>query len=139
MNPIPHQPKQNQPKIRFNLKAKMIALISILIISIFIVFSFFLHTFISNTTEDQVGKRALHVAKTVSTIPELRKTFQSENPAAMIQEIVVPIQEEKEAEFIVIGNTESVRYFHPGRLPPILSNRLPYDFLYNQLFFISRS
>ena len=113
MNPIPHQSKQSQPKIRFNLKAKMIALISILIISIFIVFAFFLHTFISNTTEDQVGKRALHVAKTVATIPELRKAFQSENPAAMIQDIVMPIQEETEAEFIVIGNTESIRYFHP--------------------------
>lgn len=113
MNPIPHQTKQNRPRIRFNLKAKMIMLISILIISIFIVFTFFLHDFISNTTENQVGKRALSVAKTVATIPELREAFQSDNPAAVIQEIVMPIQDVTEAEFIVIGNTESVRYFHP--------------------------
>ncbi|MBN6206615.1 sensor histidine kinase [Ralstonia pickettii] len=113
MKRISQKVQHSQPKIRFNLKVKMIALISILIIGIFIIFAFFLYSFISNTTKDQVGKRALSVAKTVATIPEIKAAFLLEDPAAVIQKIVMPIQEETEAEFIVVGNTESIRYAHP--------------------------
>lgn len=113
MKRISQKVQHSQPKTRFNLKVKMIALISILIIGIFIVFAFFIHSFISNTTKDQVGKRALSVAKTVANIPEIKEAFLLEDPAAVIQKIVKPIQEETEAEFIVVGNTESIRYAHP--------------------------
>ncbi|WP_405098705.1 ATP-binding protein [Oceanobacillus sp. FSL H7-0719] len=102
-----------QTKIKFNLKAKMVSLISTLIIGIFIVFAFFLHSFVSNTTEDQIGRRALSVAESVANIPEVKQAFLLEDPAAVIQNIVMPIQEKIEAEFIVVGNTDSIRYSHP--------------------------
>lgn len=111
-----YQEKQNiRPSIRFKLKAKMIALISILIIGIFIIFALFLQNFIENTMEEQIGKRALSVAASVANIPALKEAFQLENPAAVIQDIVDPIQQETEAEFIVVGNTESIRYSHPNQ------------------------
>lgn len=99
---------------RFNLKAKMIVLISILIIGIISIFGFFLHSFTSSTLEDQIGKRALSVAKSVAHMPAIREAFQQEDPAAIIQEIVLPIQQDVGAEFIVVGNTESIRYSHPN-------------------------
>jgi len=98
----------------FSLKSKMIVLISLLIVGIFILFAGFLHTFISNTIEDQVGKRALSVAKTVASIPEVKDAFDLEDPASVIQETVSPIQEETGAEFIVVGNREGIRYSHPN-------------------------
>lgn len=99
--------------IKFNLKIKMIALISLLIIGIFIIFALFLRSFISTTTEDQIGKRALSVAQSVANIPEIREAFQLGDPASVIQEIVNPIQKDTEAEFIVVGNREGIRYSHP--------------------------
>lgn len=92
----------------------MIVLISLLIIGIFCIFAWFLHTFISNTIEDQVGKRALSVAKTVVNMPEIKEAFELEDPAFVIQEITAPIQKEIEAEFIVVGNKEGIRYSHPN-------------------------
>lgn len=103
----------HQAFIRFNLRGKMIALISILIICIFIIFAFFLHWFITETTEEQLGKRALSVANSVAWIPEVREAFHLEDPASVIQEIVTPIQQQTEAEFIVVGDVESIRYSHP--------------------------
>lgn len=110
-----YQEVQNiRPRVKFKLKAKMIVLISILIIGIFIIFGLFLQAFISDTLENQIGKRALGVAKSVANIPELREAFQMEEPQSIIQEIVAPIEKETEAEFIVVGNTESIRYSHPN-------------------------
>src|SRR5690625_3020988 len=102
------------PKVRFNLKLKMITLISLLIIGIFVIFGLFLRSFIHNTLEDQIGERALRVAQSVANIPELQSAFVLENPASVIQEIVTPIQQETGAEFIVVGNKEGVRYAHPN-------------------------
>src|SRR5699024_12198451 len=69
--------------------------------------------FISATKEYQIGKRALGVAKSVANTPEIREAFELENPARVIQQIVQPIQEATDAEFIVVGNEEGIRYSHP--------------------------
>ncbi|HLR69250.1 MAG TPA: sensor histidine kinase [Virgibacillus sp.] len=98
---------------QFSLKLKMILLFSLLIIGIFIIFGLFLRSFISATMEDQIGKRALGVAKSVANTPEIREAFELENPARVIQQIVQPIQEATDAEFIVVGNEEGIRYSHP--------------------------
>src|SRR5690625_4863491 len=99
--------------IKFNLKIKMIILISLLIIGIFIIFGLFLRSFLSTTMEDQIGKRALSVAQSVANMPELREAFHLEAPATLIQEMVTPIQQDTGAEFIVVGNKEGIRYSHP--------------------------
>lgn len=107
--------RNSTPNIKFNLNVKMIGLISLLIVGIFIVFAGFLHSFISNTIEDQVGKRALSVARSVAEIPEVRAAFQLEDPASVIQETVAPIRDETGAEFIVVGNRDGIRYSHPNQ------------------------
>lgn len=104
---------QAYQRIRFNLNMKMIAAISILIVGILIIFSLFLHHFVSTMIEDQVGKRALGLAKTVAEIPALQQAFQSDNPSASIQELVEPIRKETGAQFIVVGNKDGIRYSHP--------------------------
>lgn len=101
------------PKI-FNLKLKMLLLISLLIIGIGIIFFMFLERVISNTIEDQIGKRALSLAHSVANIPEIKEAFLTDDPSSIIQEIVLPIQKQSGAEFIVVGNKEGIRYAHPN-------------------------
>ncbi|WP_085992322.1 ATP-binding protein [Oceanobacillus senegalensis] len=101
------------PKVKFNLKLKMITLISLLIVAILVIFALFLNQFISKTIEEQVGKRALNLAQGVAHIPEIKEAFELSNPSSVIQRIVTPIQEKTGAEFIVIGNRDGIRYSHP--------------------------
>lgn len=68
---------------------------------------------VAGILEDQIGKRALSVARSVALMPEIREAFYSEEPALIIQPIIEPMRIATGAEFIVIGNADSVRYSHP--------------------------
>ncbi len=102
------------PRVKFNLRLKMIALMTFLIIGVFSIFVLFLHQFISDIIEDQVGKRALNLAHSISYMPEIKEAFQLEDPSSVIQTIVTPIKEHTGAEFIVVGNRHGIRYSHPN-------------------------
>ena len=102
-----------QPNIVISFKMKMILLVAALIIAIITVIGLFIGHFISVTMEAQVGDRALSVAESVAHIPELAEAFEHENPASIINPLVAPIQKATKAEFIVVGNTEEIRYAHP--------------------------
>ncbi len=102
-----------QPTIMISFKMKMVLLVGALIIAIITVIGLFIGHFISVTMEAQVGDRALSVAESVAHIPELAEAFGHEDPASIINPLVTPIQKATNAEFIVVGNTEEIRYAHP--------------------------
>ena len=102
-----------EPSLRVNLKMKMILLIGILIIAIITVIGVFMNYFMSDVLENEMGDRALSVAESVARIPALAEAFEHEDPASIINPIVAPILEATDAEFIVVGNTEEIRYAHP--------------------------
>ena len=83
------------------------------IVAILIFLGLYLNNFYKNTLEEQIGQRALSVAQSVALIPELREAFFSEEPSKIIQPIAEAIRIETGAEFIVVGNNESIRYSHP--------------------------
>lgn len=66
-----------------------------------------------NQTKEYIGDRALNVATTISFMPEVIEAFETEKPSEIIQPIAERIREKIGAEFIVVGNTESIRYSHP--------------------------
>lgn len=99
--------------IKLKLKMKMILLIGLLIVSVLLVIGLFLHDFIVDISKEQIGERALAVSESVARIPEIGAAFSEENPSDVIQSIVLPIQKATQAEFIVVGNTEEIRYAHP--------------------------
>ncbi|MBO8156995.1 MAG: sensor histidine kinase [Bacillaceae bacterium] len=66
-----------------------------------------------NQTKEYIGDRALNVATTISFMPEVIEAFETKNPSEIIQPIAERIREKIGAEFIVVGNTESIRYSHP--------------------------
>jgi len=61
----------------------------------------------------QMGERALAVALSVASIPELIAAFDDPDPSATIQPIAERIRRQTGARYVVVGNTESIRYSHP--------------------------
>lgn len=105
-------PKRGRKKSFYNLHIKMILLISFLLICILIVLGIFLNQLVAKTNETQIGKRALTVASSVAGMDEIVKALER-NDSDAIQAIVNPIQEATHAEYIVVGDTNSIRYSHP--------------------------
>ena len=102
-----------QPKNSLSLKMKMILLIGLLIIAIVAVMGIFLNYFVTDTLKSQLGEQALSVAESVALNPDIAAAFKEEDPASIIQPLVSPIQQSIDAEFIVVGNTDEIRYSHP--------------------------
>ena len=66
----------------------------------------------SQGIEQQIGDRALSIARTTADRPDVRTGFGQANPSEALQPI--PKQSTKTgAEYVVIGNSEVIRYAHP--------------------------
>ena len=87
------QKRPFQPKDTINLKMKMIGLIALLILSIVLVIGIFLNHFITDTLEAQMGEQALSVAESVALNPDIAEAFKTQDPAAIIQPLVSPVQQ----------------------------------------------
>ena len=67
----------------------------------------------SKQIEENKGRLALELSKTISFIPTIIDAFQTSDPAKTIQPIAEKIRNETGAEFVVIGNRDGIRYSHP--------------------------
>jgi two-component system, CitB family, sensor kinase len=67
----------------------------------------------SNGIEQQIGERALSIAKTTADRPDVRAGFEQPNPSEALQPIAEAIRLKTGAEYVVIGNSEGIRYAHP--------------------------
>lgn len=67
----------------------------------------------SNGIEKQIGVRALSIAKTTAARPDVIAAFAEEDPSRLLQPIAEAIRLQTEAEYVVIGNSEGIRYAHP--------------------------
>ncbi|QRG70638.1 sensor histidine kinase [Brevibacillus choshinensis] len=100
-------------KIRLSLQTRMIALFTFVIILIIGSMGAVFSSIIGSSIEEQLGKKALSVAKVVANDPELRHAFTTANPSLLIQPIAENIRKQTDAEFVVVGNREGIRYSHP--------------------------
>lgn len=98
---------------RFKLQERIALLAVFLVLFIVILTSALFFYATTQSVEQQVGKRALHLAKYVASMPEIQQAFRTEEPWLIIQPIVERIRLETDAEFIVVGNEQGVRYSHP--------------------------
>jgi two-component system, CitB family, sensor histidine kinase CitS len=67
----------------------------------------------SKQIEENRGRMALEISKTVSFIPTIIAAFQTSDPSQTIQPLAEKIRKETGAEFVVIGNKDGIRYSHP--------------------------
>ncbi|MEW9671901.1 ATP-binding protein [Ammoniphilus sp. 3BR4] len=95
------------------LQTKLILLIGSLILLVICITGITYEYMLENTLKEQIGIRALEVAKTVALVPEIHDAFSEPEPWKIIQPIVDKIEDGTGAEFIVVGNQEGIRYSHP--------------------------
>lgn len=100
-----------------NMRLKLYLRISLFAITLMILIIFLssilYYTTLSKTVEQQLSKRALHIATTIANMPEIQNAFNKENPSEFIQPVVEKIREDIGAEYIVVGNKNGIRYSHP--------------------------
>lgn len=108
------QDRMAAQRSRLSLKKRMILLIGLLIAAVVLIMGIFLHYFITDTLETQLGEQALAVAESIALNPEIAEAFGEDNPASIIQPLVSPVQHSTDAEFIVVGNKEEIRFSHPN-------------------------
>ncbi|MBP1970729.1 CitB family two-component system sensor histidine kinase CitS [Virgibacillus natechei] len=100
-------------RVSVSLQTKILVLIITLIVFITILLTTIIAYLESEETEQHIGERALHVATTLSLMPTIRDAFALDEPETVIQPVASEVREMIGAEFIVVGNSESIRYAHP--------------------------
>lgn len=91
---------------------------------------------IATALQDQVGERALEVAKTVADIPQIQQAV-NRHDSALLQPLSLVIAHNAGARFVVIGDKQGIRLTHPiperigkpmvgGDNPPALEHGLSY-------------
>jgi two-component system CitB family sensor kinase len=68
-----------------------------------------------NQLDRQAGQQSLAIARTVSSIPEIRDAFGTPRPERRIDPIADRILHRTNAAFIVVANTQGIRYSHPDK------------------------
>jgi len=99
--------------ISASLKTRMIFLVCLLVCSLIIISGGIYTAMLSDILEDQIGKRALQVSRTVARIPLVKEQIVKPAPEGKLQQLAEEIRQDVGAEFIVIGNREGIRFSHP--------------------------
>ncbi|KGX88103.1 ATPase [Pontibacillus halophilus JSM 076056 = DSM 19796] len=96
-----------------SLQTKILGLVISIIVGVVGVLAGVFAYWEKDATEEKMGQMALQAATTMSLMPTVKEAFQASEPSEILQPIALRIQEEVGAEFVVVGNTESIRYAHP--------------------------
>ncbi len=100
-------------RISISLQTQMILLVCLLVLSLTLIAGGMYTAMIGEAIEEQIGKRALQVSETVAQIPLVKKEIIKSHPDGTLQQLAERIRKETDAEFIVIGNRDSIRFSHP--------------------------
>jgi two-component system, CitB family, sensor histidine kinase CitS len=100
---------------KITLQTKIFGLVLLLGLLLILLLTIFFGYRESKQIEENRGRMALEISKTVSFIPTIIAAFQTSDPSKTIQPIAEKIRKETGAEFVVIGNKDGTRYSHPLR------------------------
>lgn len=75
--------------------------------------------------DQQSGEQSLTIARTVASIPEIKRAFATPHPQDIIDPIAERIRRTTGASFIVIANRRGIRFSHPN--PKMLGESLLHD------------
>lgn len=68
---------------------------------------------ISDAIKEEIGLKALQIAKTTANRPDVIDGFYADNPSEKLQPIAEKIRIDTESEYVVIGDKYGIRYAHP--------------------------
>jgi two-component system, CitB family, sensor kinase len=83
-------------------------IVLITVLSVSVIFS----SMIDNITKKSLGNQAMTVAKVVAQKEKIIEAFDDPNPSLTIQPIAEEIRKSTGAGYVVVGNTENIRYSH---------------------------
>ncbi|WP_339172672.1 sensor histidine kinase [Anoxybacillus sp. FSL W8-1294] len=95
------------------LQSKLIFIICSLILFVILFLELLFQHMLSVALKEQIGLRALSVAEAVASSPTIKHAFKETKPSNMIQPYAEKVRQRTGAEFVVVGNTEGIRYSHP--------------------------
>jgi len=98
---------------RLGFKLQMVLFVGTLVLLMLVLQGAYLNQRYASVLEDQIGQRALSVAKSVAVVPEVIAAFDVSDPARVIQPIAEAVRIQTGATFVVVGNRDSIRYSHP--------------------------
>ncbi|MFC0525061.1 ATP-binding protein [Pontibacillus salicampi] len=99
--------------LRVSLQTKILGLVISMLLFVIVTLTAIFAYWEVKQTKSQKGELALQVATTVSFMPSIKDAFTLEDPSLIIQPIAKEVEKEVGAEFVVIGNKNSIRYAHP--------------------------
>ncbi len=105
-------------KQKLSMNGKILFLTFFIIAFAFLVAGTFILSSLLKEQEDEIGQRAMLVARTVSNLPEIKSLLNSENleeAYARINEVVEEIRFINDLEYIVVMNMDRVRFSHPSK------------------------
>ncbi|GGE60159.1 ATP-binding protein [Priestia taiwanensis] len=92
---------------------KLILFISLLVFITSISYEILFRNILTDVIKNETGSKALTIAQMIADLPDVKKAFYEDNPSAILQPLAEQYRVMSDAEYVVIGNTEEVRYAHP--------------------------
>ena len=69
--------------------------------------------YLSQSLDDEIGLKTLHVAKTIAAMPEVAIAV-ANNDSNYLQPLSLTLAHQTNARFVVIGNRQGLRLSHPN-------------------------
>jgi two-component system, CitB family, sensor kinase len=92
---------------------KLILFISLLVFIISLSYEVLFRNILTDALKNETGTKALNIAQIIADLPEVKRAFHTEEPTSILQPLAEHYRKMSDAEYVVIGNTEEVRYSHP--------------------------
>ncbi|MDD1780837.1 sensor histidine kinase [Enterovibrio sp. ZSDZ35] len=97
----------------FKLKTRMMLILGMMALLQTGLIGFFTLAYLSHSLDEQIGQRALHVAKTIASMPQLIEAVENRD-SEYLQPLTLDLASVNDARFVVIGDRNGIRLAHPS-------------------------
>ena len=101
------------PFRRLKLKSRMMVILGLMALLQTSMLGWFTMQYLSQSLNDEIGLKTLHVAKTIAAMPEVAAAVKN-NDSVYLQPLSLTLAKQTDARFVVIGNLQGLRLAHPN-------------------------
>lgn len=98
---------------RLKLKSRMILILGLMALVQTGFIGLFAVHYLHQSLDEQIGQRALHVAKTIAALPTIVEAVERRD-STYLQPVSLLLAEKTQARFVVIGDSDAIRLAHPN-------------------------